>query len=54
MPKVRWSARRCLIEALGANYWDYDERRLEALIRLFCPTVYEEIAFGPQQMKTFI
>lgn len=25
-------SRRCLIEALGANYWDYDERRLEALI----------------------
>ena len=25
-------SRRCLIGALGANYWDYDERRLEALI----------------------
>ena len=31
------ASRRCLIEALGANYWDYDERRLEALIsRLRC------------------
>ena len=28
----RLVSRRCLIEALGANYWDYDERRLEALI----------------------
>lgn len=25
-------SRRSLIEALGANYWEYDERRLEALI----------------------